>query len=196
MLHVAQATLAPSYDLLLPGQTPLHLAAWRGQLAATRLLCARGAALGALDHRGTSAAGAAAQAGHAEVLELIEAAREDQVRAAELRGDIQAGISGRISAQSPRRSEADAAALACAAAQRTGFAATAPPRGLPPQWVAAALKLAPLERSLIVHGTDPAAICPPRSTVIDGTGLAALAAALPATCGARHARARRPSGRL
>ena len=46
------------------GQSPLLLAAWRGQVAATRLLCTRGAAVGAIDRHGASAAGAAAQAGH------------------------------------------------------------------------------------------------------------------------------------
>ena len=136
-------------------QTPLMLAAWRGQLAATRLLCMRSAAVGALDRHGTSAAGAAAEAGHAEVLELLEAARDEQTRTA-------AAPQGGISDLPPRRSEGDAAALARAAAQRAYFASAVPPLGLPPEWAAAALKLAPLERGLVVHGCDPSTICPLR----------------------------------
>ena len=142
-------------------QTPLHLAAWRGQLDAARLLCARGAAVGALDRHGTSAAAAAAEAGHAAVPELLEAARDEQqarTAAASQAGIAQAGISARP----PRRSEADAAALARAAAQRAYLAAAAPPRGLPTEWAAAALKLAPLERGIVVHGCDPSTVCPRR----------------------------------
>ena len=142
-------------------QTPLHLAAWRGQLDAARLLCQRGAAVGALDRYGTSAAGAAAEAGHAAVLELLEAARDEQqarTAAASQAGIAQAGTSARP----PRRSEADAAALARAAAQRAYLASAAPPRGLPAEWAAAALKLAPLERGIVVHGCDPSTICPRR----------------------------------
>jgi len=138
------------------GQSPLLLAAWRGQVAATRLLCTRGAAVGAIDRHGASAAGAAAQAGHAEVLELLEAARDHQVRTAALQGISAAGIL----ALPPRRSEADAKALARTTAQRADFASAAPPLGLPPEWAAAALKLAPLERGLLVHGCDPEKICP------------------------------------
>lgn len=142
-------------------QTPLHLAAWRGQLDAARLLCERGATVGALDRYGTSAAGAAAEAGHAAVFELLEAARDEQqahTAAASQAGMAQAGISARR----PRRSEADAAALARAAAQRAYLASAAPPRGLPAEWAAAALKLAPLERGIVVHGCDPSTICPRR----------------------------------
>jgi len=136
-------------------QTPLHLAARRGQLAATRLLCMRGAAVGALDRHGTSAAGAAAEAGHAEVLEVLEAARYEQMRTA-------AALQGGTLALPPRRSEADAAALGRAAAQRAYFTSAVPPLGLPPEWAAAALKLAPLERGLVVYGCDPSTICPLR----------------------------------